>query len=309
MRRVTEAGILTAVARRLGRALTARPRPAHRILVDGVAIGFVDATRRARLARFTDVFRDGPEGSLLLAPDLADAAMRSHALGQVARTLADEGALSAWRDERYAVAARFADPPLFTLERAAARYFGIATYAAHANGYAHDDTGPLLWFARRSARKPIDPGQLDNLVGGGIAAGESPDATLVREAFEEAGVPAALACNARRVGALRVARCAADGFQRETIVAYDLPLPAGFVPVAQDGEAVEHRRVDRATALRLIAVEDGPDVVTLDASLVVLDWLARHGVDVTGTPAEALLDALRVEDPDGAPDEGGDTFG
>jgi len=39
----------------------------------------------------------------------------------VARTLAAEGALSAWRNERYAVAAAPGAPPWFLLERAAAR--------------------------------------------------------------------------------------------------------------------------------------------------------------------------------------------
>lgn len=297
MRRVTEAAILTAVARRLDGALTAR-RPPHAIVVQGVAVGCVDAARRARLARFHDVFVDGGAGALALAPRLADASARTAALEHVARTLADEGALTPWRGERFTVAARFTDPPLLTIERAAARYFGIATWAAHANGVVDDARGPTIWFARRSAVKSIDPGRLDNLVGGGIAAGETPDATLHREAWEEAGVPPALARSARRVGALHVERCGADGFQRETIVAYDLALPAAFVPASQDGEAVEHRRVDRAQALRLIAQEDGPDVVTIDASLVVLDWLARQGLVPPRSTAYALLDRVRVAPPD-----------
>ena len=182
----------------------------------------------------------------------------------------------------------------------AARYFGIAAWAAHANGVVDDARGPTIWFARRSAGKSIDPGRLDNLVGGGIAAGEAPDATLHREAWEEAGVPPAVARSARRVGALHVERCGPDGFQRETIVAYDLALPAQFVPASQDGEAVEHRRVGRAEALRLIAQEQGPDVVTIDASLVVLDWLARQGAVPPGSLAHAVLDRVRVAPPDAA---------
>jgi len=299
MRRVTEAAILTAVARRLDGALTTR-RPPHPIVVQGVAVGYVDAARRARLARFTDVFADGDAGALALAPRLADASARTAALEHVARTLADEGALTTWRHERFAVAARFTDPPLLTIERAAARYFGIAAWAAHANGVVDDARGTTIWFARRSAGKAIDPGRLDNLVGGGIAAGEAPDATLHREAWEEAGVPPALARSARRVGALHVERCGPDGFQRETIVAYDLALPAQFVPASQDGEAVEHRRVDRAEALRLIAQDQGPDVVTIDASLVVLDWLARQGAVPPGTLAHAVLERVRVAPPDAA---------
>ena len=297
MRRVTEAAILTAVARRLDGALTAR-RPPHPIIVQGVAVGYVDGARRARLARFTDVFADRDDGALALAPRLADASARTAALEHVARTLAAEGALTTWRDERFAVAARFADPPLLTIERAAARYFGIAAWAAHANGVVDDARGPTIWFARRSAGKSIDPGRLDNLVGGGIAAGETPDATLHREAWEEAGVPPALARTARRVGALHVERCGDDGFQRETMFTYDLALPADFEPASQDGEAVEHRRVDRAEALRLIVQDRGDDVVTIDASLVVLDWLAREGFVPRGSAADGLLDRVRVAAPD-----------
>ena len=295
MRRVTEAGILTAVARRLSRALTAHPRPAHAIVVAGVRVGFVDASRRARLAGFREVFRAAADHALEIAPDLRDAVSRSAALDVVARTLAAEGALTRWRDERYAVARHFADAPLFTLERAAARYFGIQTYAAHGNGVQSTPTGPALWFARRSPSKPIDPGLLDNLVGGGIAAGESPDETLVREAWEEAGIDVTLARHARPAGALRVERAVVEGFQREVVFVYDLPLPDGFVPANQDGEAVEHRCVDTRQALRLIGHEDGPDRVTVDASFVVLDWLARHGALPVGTPVDGLLRAARID--------------
>jgi hypothetical protein len=40
-------------------------------------------------------------------------------------------------------------------------------------------------------------------------------------------------------------------------------------------EAVEHRLVSLLDAARLIANEEGPDGVTADASLVVLDFLLR----------------------------------
>src|SRR5918992_1459821 len=70
------------------------------------------------------------------------------------------------------------------LERAAARPFGLTTYAVHLNGISFDENN--MWIARRSAAKPIDPGMLDNLVGGGISAGSSLEETLVKEAWEEA---------------------------------------------------------------------------------------------------------------------------
>ena len=43
----------------------------------------------------------------------------------------------------------------------------------------------------------------------------------------------------------------------------------------------------------LIANTDGPDVVTADAALVMLDCLLRHGAIAPDAPDHAALDALR----------------
>ena len=281
MRRVIEARILTAIERRVAAALTARPRPQYVLRVDGQAFGRVDADRLRRLANFDDVFVRTADGLALVA-GLTDAASRSAALEEVARELAREGALTTWRNERYAVTTA-ADAvqaphttPSFDVERAAARYFGIHTFAAHANGLVGAGAGARMWLARRSPNKPIDPGQLDNLVGGGIAAGESPHATLMREAWEEAGIPAHLSAPARATGTVSIERTVPDGFQCETLFTYDLALPPEFAPANQDAEVTEHRLVELPEAARLLANAEGPDVVTLDATCVALACLRRH---------------------------------
>lgn len=307
-----EGAILTAILERLGSALARAPfdtrapaggappsragasalrdrwpgpakdlrRGMHVLRADGIDIGYVGAARAARLACFHEVFHVG-SGAIEFVQALADAPARTAAMAGIARELAREGALTAWRDELYAVHEDFAAAPLFLLERAAARYFGIHTFAAHVNGIVADaatpaGTGTTLWFARRSPAKPIDPGQLDNLVGGGISAECGVAGTVVKEAWEEAGIDAALAAQAKPAGSLYIERLHADGLQRETIFVHDLDLPADFVPANQDGEAVEHRRVGLDEAARLIAASTGPDVVTVDASAVVLDLLLRY---------------------------------
>lgn len=275
MRRVIEARILTAIDARVAALLTARPRPQRALLVDGWTFGLVDADREARLARWTDVFEPAAEG-LALHATLATPPARTNALESVVRTLRDEGALTAWRNERYAVARRFEAPPAFDLERAAARYFGIQTYAAHANGLVGTGADVRMWLARRSATKAIDPGLLDNLVGGGITAGEAPLATLVREAWEEAGITADLAMQARATGTIHVERAVPDGFQRETIFTYDLALPGDFRPASQDGEAVEHRCLGLPAVADVLAQTSGAEVMTLDATMVALSCLRRH---------------------------------
>jgi 8-oxo-dGTP pyrophosphatase MutT (NUDIX family) len=131
-----------------------------------------------------------------------------------------------------------------------------------------------MWLARRSAHKAIDPGLLDNLVGGGIAEAETPAETLRRECWEEAGIASVDAVEP--AATLTIERAVPDGWQHETIFAYDLRLGADFVPRNQDGEAVEHRLVDLAEATRLMANTAGPDVMTIDATLVALDCVMRH---------------------------------
>ena len=280
------------VARRLARALAPCARVYRPLRVDGDVAGWLTPERAARVASFRDVFRANSDG-LEFIPALAGAGARSRALAQVTRTLAAEGALTAWRDERYAVAPAFGAPPWFELERAAARYFGVRTYAAHVNGLVRAGGDVTMWLARRSATKAIDPGMLDNLVGGGIAAGATVAGTVVKEAWEEAGIPAALAGEARPVAALAIRRDQPDGLQWETIYAHDLWLPGDFVPANQDGEAVEHRRVPPAEAARLIALADGPDAVTADASLVALDCLLRLGAGPRDAGLRHALDAIR----------------
>ncbi|MEO8509273.1 MAG: DUF4743 domain-containing protein [Betaproteobacteria bacterium] len=275
MTQMIDVATLERVRTRLERVLAAPVDTYMPLRVDGVVAGWVGRERSRRLARFADVFRVDGDG-LAFVPALRNAGERSAALAGVTACLSREGALTAWRNEHYAVAPVLGAPPWFTLERAAARYFGVHTWAAHVNGLVRDDDGARMWLARRSDTKAIDAGMLDNLVGGGVAAGATIAGTVVKESWEEAGIASELAATARPTSALHIRRDQPDGLQWETIHAHDLWLPTDFVPVNQDGEAVEHRRVSLATAANLIAVDDGPDSVTADASLVVLDCLLRQ---------------------------------
>jgi 8-oxo-dGTP pyrophosphatase MutT (NUDIX family) len=271
-----EARILPALHARLSAALAPPKLPLVSLLVDGLRVGELTEPRARRLAAFDGVFALD-DGGLSFRPALADAASRTQALERVARTLADEGALTAWRDERYEARAGDGLPPAFALERAAARYFGVRTQAVHVNGLVETDRGAAMWIARRSADKAIDPGMLDNLVGGGIAAGTSVADTLVKEAWEEAGIDAAAARKARSAGTLHVRRLEPDGLQYETIHVHDLWLPRDFVPANQDGEVAEHRLVPLDAMAALLANDQGADVVTADATLVAVDALLRLG--------------------------------
>ena len=273
---VATPGILRTLIARLERELASDDVRRRPLRVDGTVIGWLDDSRVARLAQMREHFAF-TDAAVDLVADCATPQALSTIMERVARQLQSEQSLTAWRDERYGVRETFEARPAFFIERAAARYFGIRTYAAHANGLTRRDGEVHMWFARRSPHKAIDPGKLDNLVGGGIPGLESVAEALVRECWEEAGIPGALAATAQAAGSIEIRKAHPDGLQRETIHVYELWLPAGFTPVNQDGEAVEHRCVDFEEALRLIAGDEQPDVVTLDASLVALDCLLRLG--------------------------------
>ncbi len=283
--------ILAAIRQRLESALTARTPSFVRFDVDGVAAGYLSAARAERLTQFPRVFVVDAT-TVRFVPALATAQARSAAMAEVAEALAAAGELTAWRDERYAVRASFDAPPWFMMERAAARWFGIRTWAVHVNGVAGESPGQRLWFARRSAKKSIDPLRFDTLVGGGIAGQESVALAMQRESWEEAGIAEALAATAHAAGHLRVTHNAADGLQRETIFVYDLALPEGFIPDNQDGEAIEHRSLTLDESAALIARDTGSDATTLDACVVTLDYLLRQAAFAIDGEMRGALAAL-----------------
>src|SRR5215470_7032502 len=226
---VAPAPMLARIARRLTSVLAPPTQEYLPLLVQDRVVGWLTPPRMQRLAGWPKVFHVLAD-RVECAPSLDTPAARTAAFAHVAHVLADENALTTWRDERYAVTPRPGDAPLFELERAAARYFGVHTFATHANGLVPKGQGWLMWLARRSPSKPIDPGLLDNLVGGGMPSGAGSLDTLVKEAWEEAGVEAHRARAAQATGEVRICRDQPDGLQRETIYVHDLWLPPEFVP-------------------------------------------------------------------------------
>jgi 8-oxo-dGTP pyrophosphatase MutT (NUDIX family) len=224
-----------------------------------------------------------------------EAVRLSAVLAQLNATLRESGLIRAWRDEAFALFDPASGARLATLERAAARFWGTLTLGAHANGYVADAAGrpTHLWIAQRSATKATDPGLFDNLVGGGVPEGQSPQQALVREGWEEAGMRPEQMATARAGSVLCLERDIAEGLQVEWLYAYDLPLPAGRVPQNQDGEVAGFRCLPLDEALALAA----GTTMTVDAALVTLDFALRHRL-LTGPSARRLaaaLDARRVD--------------
>jgi hypothetical protein len=242
--------------------------------IGGEHVGWLRLKDAAELRRWPHIFAIGA-AEVALAARLDTPSVRSEALGEAIQALADAGVITGWRNETYGIRNRFDALPLALIERAAARFFGTMTYAVHVNGFIAAENGavPELWIARRSLAKATDPGMLDSLVGGGIGWGYGVHETLIKECWEESGIPAELAAQATPG---RVAYMFAEipqGTQAEQLFIFDLALPPDFTPTAQDGEVSEHRRAGCEQIMHWIAASE----MTLDASVSTLDCLTRRG--------------------------------
>lgn len=226
-------------------------------------VGWVKPDLAAALAGFPAVTADAT------AVTLNDPA----ALASITATLADRG-LCARRGELFDVRARPDGPVLAQIDRGAVPLFGVCAVGAHLNGLVRRPDGLHVWIARRAANKTLDPGKLDHITAGGVPAGLTPRETMIKEAGEEAAIPAPLASQARHVGTLSYAMERSEGLRRDIVHCYDLDLPGGFVPRPVDGEVAAFELWPVADAVA--AVRDS-DAFKFNVNLVLIDLFLRHG--------------------------------
>ncbi len=211
------------------------------------------------------------------------------ALPEMARALADAGLLR-WRNEAFDVRATPDGPVLSQVDRGALPVLGIAAVGVHMNGLVRRADGLHVWVARRARNKHLDPGKLDHLVAGGVPAGLSPFAALLKEAAEEAAIPASLASQAREVAVLDYAMDRQEGLRRDRLVCYDLDLPEDFRPVAADGEVEGFELWPLTRAYQ--SVRDTDDF-KFNVNLVLIDLFLRTGlIDPAGPDGQRLRAAL-----------------
>ncbi|MDY0309481.1 MAG: NUDIX domain-containing protein [Castellaniella sp.] len=252
-------------ARLVRRAQQLPPVGARPATVGGRVGGWIGPVALAAVAGLPGVHVE-PEAVHFTAAPAArltlDAVLRG-----VALALRDAGCIRAWRDELLDVMAE--GRQLGRIERGAVRPLGLLTQAVHLNGWSPDGR---LWVARRALNKSTDPGLWDTLAGGLVAAGEDPESALLRETFEEAGLPAvALAAHGPLRTVLRMHRRLEDGYQVENVLLSDCVLDAGAVPRNLDGEVIEFRCLAMAELWDMIT----RGAFTLEAELAILDSL-RH---------------------------------
>ncbi len=243
--------------------------------IAGQDVGLVrhdTADTLCRLGR--GIFQTAEDGRLALAAGLASAVERTQAVQAVLARAAEAGHIPPHHGESYAVVMRWGEPPLLTVDRAHAAVLGIPAFGLHVNGYVYADGETQIWLARRAADRPVSPGKLDNLVGGGQPAHLTLEENLRKEGAEEASLTAEDCAKARPVGAVSYIMAVDAGLRRDVLFLYDLPLEPGFTPVNTDGEVDAFvRQPMAAVAARVRDTDD----FKFNVNLVLIDFLIRHG--------------------------------
>jgi len=241
--------------------------------VDGLSLGWITREFADRLKGFPAVFAVSPE-AVDLAPSLRDFDARSRAVEEVLQRLKEEGLVRGWRNEAYPVGVSLHSRPLLKMERAAVPLFGVRAYGVHLNGFVGQGEGLHLWVARRSATKQTAPGKLDHIVGGGQPMGLGLMENLIKECAEEAAIPESLAREARPAGFVSYVTERAEGLRSDICYAYDIALPADFVPRNTDGEIEWFQLWPIGEVKARLAASDD---FKFNVALVNIDFLVRRG--------------------------------
>ncbi|XP_022037558.1 nudix hydrolase 20, chloroplastic isoform X2 [Helianthus annuus] len=243
-----------------------------RRLISVTVARFVD-----HLSKFKDVFtiiKDSTQSRhVTVQPALKTPESRTEALGNVVKCLGED-VFPGIRNELYPVTSSYGGKVYFSLERAAAPYFGIKAYGIHMSGYVEKDEEKYLWIGKRSETKATYPGMLDHLVAGGLPHGMSCAENVVKECEEEAGIPRSISSRAIPVGVVSYMDIDGYRFKRDVLFCYDLKLPESFIPHNQDGEVGSFKLLPVTLVADVIR---DTDFFKANCNLVIIDFLFRHG--------------------------------
>ncbi|HUK59295.1 MAG TPA: DUF4743 domain-containing protein [Stellaceae bacterium] len=246
---------------------------------EGERLGLVRRDNAEHLRRFPSLFRVGrDEVALIIGGGFEHVSAR---VDEAVETLVSDGIVPKWRYEDFAIAPRWGAAPHFRLDRGAVPFFGARAYGVHLNGWRRDQGRLMLWVGRRAPDKKVAPNKLDNLVAGGISWQHGLEATLVKEAEEEAAIPADVIAHAVPVGAI-LYRCETElGLRDDVLFVYDLETPATFVPRNTDGELTEFMLMP---ADEVVARVRDTDDFKFNVNLVIADFAVRRGVVTPDEP-------------------------
>ena len=168
------------------------------------------------------------------------------------------------------------------MERFAGDLFGITARGAHLTVYTRTPDGMRIWVPRRSSNMFTYPNKLDTTVAGGVSADETPFQNIVREAEEEASLPADLINkNVHAAGVLTYFSYAigVPGGKEshavpDIVYVYDLEVGKDVVPSPKDEEVKEFYLMSVDEVKQALGKED----FKTNSAVVMLDFFIRHGI-------------------------------
>jgi len=173
---------------------------------------------------------------------------------------------------------------IVTVERAASTLLGIAAYGVQLIAYREKPEGIFVWAARRSATKTLYPNCLTVTVGGSLPAGETPFECLIREAHEEASLPADLIRrDAKPAGTISYVTASdtkttsggeAGLIRAEVQYIYDMEVGPEVIPKPNDQEAAGFDLYSIEQIKQ--AIEEGE--FSPGNACFYLDFFIRHGL-------------------------------
>ncbi|RVT99451.1 DUF4743 domain-containing protein [Rhodovarius crocodyli] len=241
--------------------------------IAGRNVGWVQPALHQALREFPETFAVSETGADL-SPALTTPEARTAALAAVAAALAPRRFLRI-RRELFDVRPDARAESLAALDRGAIPAFGVIGQGVHLNGLVRRADGLHIWVGVRSTTKAVAPGQLDNVVAGGIPAGYAPLACLIKEAEEEAGMHASLLDTVRPTARLDYMLDAPEGMRRDILHVFDLDLPEDFIPRPNDDEV---ERFELWPAARLLECLREQDNIKFNVNLVLIDLFLREGL-------------------------------
>ena len=209
--------------------------------IEQTRLGWITPSFVEALKGRLDIFQI-EDTKVVLNPALNSYDERTLAVAPVFRQLYEEGVIDTWVGEAYPVALNYEEPAYMEVERSAALYLGINKYGVHMNGLVMKNGIVYVWVPVRSRDRKFYPGKLDQMVAGGQPAGIGLMDNLVKEAAEEAAIPAEIARQAEYCGRLSYSMDTKRGLEHTTLYNFDLWLPEDFTPFNTDGEVESFER-------------------------------------------------------------------
>lgn len=241
-------------------------------LIGGKKLGWILKSLAPFLLEQNDIFSVHDKG-IELNSCYDNFSSRSEALSIASGSIAKKYNMKL-RQEMYPVIQNWGDTPLAQIDRAAVPWFGVKGFGIHVNGFVQKPDGIHLWIGERAGDRLIDPGKLDNMIGGGQPIGLTIEQNLCKEAEEEAGLPPAIALTAQKIRPLTYMVERHHGLRNDILFVFDLELPLEVLPQNTDGEVAAFHLMPLPKVATLVK---DTDRFKFNCSLVIIDFLIRKG--------------------------------